>query len=69
VEWQLSLLLKSLLLGRNLAKPLDHDTLGKQFFLTTAATNFLECILCIINQTFTEGTQSNLDKRPIVQDL
>ena len=69
VERQLSLLLESLLLGGNLAVPLDNHTLSEQLLLPTTAADLLEGILSIINESLSESAESDLDQRPVVENL
>lgn len=69
VEGQLALLLQALLLGGYLAVSLHHNTLSQQFLLTARATDVLEGVLSIVNETLAERTQANLDKGSVVEDL
>ena len=69
VEGQLSLLLKALLLGRDLVVSLHHNTLGQQLFLTAAAADFLKSVLRIVNETLSEGAEANLDQGSVEQNL
>src|SRR5271168_4693333 len=49
MERELALSLKTFLLRRYLIISLNHDTLGHQFLLASAATYLLQCILCFID--------------------
>lgn len=69
VEGQLALLLQALLLGRNLAVSLHHDTLSEQLLLAAAAADLLQGVLSIVDEALAEGAETDLDEGSVVQDL
>jgi len=69
VEWKLSLTLKTLLLWGHLIVSLNHDTLSQKLLLSTTATDFLEGVLRLINETGTESTETDLDKCAVEKNL
>lgn len=69
VEGQLSLLLKALLLGRDLAVSLHHDTLGEQLLLAAASANLLQGVLSVVDEALAESAETDLNKSSVVQDL
>lgn len=69
VEGQLALLLQALLLGRDLAVSLHHDTLSEQLLLAAAAANLLQGVLSIVDEALAEGAETDLDESSVVQDL
>jgi hypothetical protein len=69
VEGQLALLLKALLLRRDLVVALHHNTLSEKLLLTTTAADLLKGVLGVVDETHAEGTETDLDKGTVVENL
>lgn len=69
MEGELALTFEAFLLRRDLRVPLHHDTLGEEFFLSAATAYVLKRVLGFVDETGTEGAESNLNKGAIEEDL
>lgn len=69
VEGQLALLLKTLLLRRDLVVALHHDTLSEEFLLATGAADLLEGILGVVDEALAERAETDLDEGTVVENL
>ena len=69
VEGELALLLEALLLGGDLAVTLDHDTLSEKLLLTATATDLLERVLGVVDETLAESAKADLDEGAVVENL
>lgn len=69
VEWELTLAFEALLFGGNDLVALKDDALGQQLLLSSAAADLRESGLGFVDEAGSEGTQTNLDKGAVKQNL